>query len=75
MLESIIEFLAELWVDGRGEVGELGDGDGFGFDWDGGTGEGVAATAGSHQEAKERMGLLAIGLCMLFLLFTAVKGG
>ena len=26
-------------------------------------------------KAKERMGLLAIGLCMLFLLFTAVKGG
>ncbi len=25
-------------------------------------------------KAKERMGLLAIGLCMLFLLFTAVKG-
>ena len=49
LLEPIIEFLAELWVDGRGEVGELGDGDGFGFDWDGGTGEGVAASAAGKE--------------------------
>ena len=44
-MKRIIEFLAELWVDSRGEVGELGDGDGFGFDWDGGTSEGVSAGA------------------------------
>lgn len=53
MLESIIELLAELWVDGRGEVGELGDGDGFGFDWDGGTGEGVAAGAAGKEQGEE----------------------
>ena len=48
LLQTIVDFLAELRIYRRGIVGELADRNGFGFDRDGSTREGIASSAATE---------------------------